>query len=225
MDKKASLEIRLSTEERRQLEELISKGSSPYRAKTRARILLMAAEFDESNSDSTLSRTRVNRSIAYALQVTAQTVRIIREHYLDGGLEATLYDKPIPGRPVKNNEEVERKLTMLASSAPPTGHKRWTLQLLADRMIEQGYVDHMSDTWVSEILIKTKSDFRPSKGYRPSKEETESKLIMLARSEPPAGYERWTQKLLADRMVELGYVNHMSVTWVRKTLKKANCDY
>lgn len=54
--------------------------------------------------------------------------------------------------------------------------------------------------------------------------EAEAKLVMLACSEPPQGRSHWTLQLLADRMVALGYTEHISDTWVLKLLKKTNCD-
>jgi hypothetical protein len=69
-------------------------------------------------------------------------------------MAAALYDQPRAGRPVEIDGEAEAKLTMLACSAPPEGHQRWTLQLLADRMVELGYVEHIFDTWVMKRLKK-----------------------------------------------------------------------
>ncbi len=53
--------------------------------------------------------------------------------------------------------------------------------------------------------------------------EAEAKLVMLACSEPPDGRSHWTLQLLADRMIALGYAEHLSDTWVLKLLKKTNC--
>lgn len=151
-------EIRLSTEERRQLKELVSKGVSPARVQTRARVLLMAAEYSVSSRGGTRRRTNSNQAIGEALQISGRTVSRIRQRFLDGGLEAALYDHGRPGRPVEIDGEAEAKLVMLACSAPPEGRKHWTLQLLADRMVELGYVEHISDTWVMKRLKKTNCD-------------------------------------------------------------------
>jgi len=72
-------------------------------------------------------------------------------------VQAALYDKPRGGRPPVVDGEAEAKLVMLACSSPPEGRSKWTLQLLADRMVELGYVPHISDTWVSKRLKKTSS--------------------------------------------------------------------
>jgi hypothetical protein len=82
----------------------------------------------------------------------------VRRAFIEGGLDAALYDKPRVGRPPVIDGEAEAKLVMLACSSPPQGRSRWTLQLLADRMVELGYVPHISDTWVGKRLKKTLSN-------------------------------------------------------------------
>ena len=68
-----------------------------------------------------------------------------------------LCDRPRPGAEPKFTGETEAQLTLLACSAPPEGAARWTLRLLANRMIELGYVDYISHVTVREILKKTRS--------------------------------------------------------------------
>lgn len=151
-------EIRLSTEERRQLKEIIRKGAHPARVQTRARILLMAAERSVSSRGGAYRRSNSNQAIAESLQLSARTVSRVRQDFVQGGLEKALYDQPRPGRPVELDGEVEAKLLMLACSHPPEGRSHWTLQLLADRMIALGYAEHMSDTWVMKRLKKANCD-------------------------------------------------------------------
>ena len=81
----------------------------------------------------------------------------MRRRFLTGGLPSALYDKGWPGAKPKFTGEVEAKLTMLACSDPPDGAARWTLRLLADRMVELGYVDSISHVTVRELLKKTNS--------------------------------------------------------------------
>lgn len=152
---KTAPEIRLSSEERRQLKEIISKGVSPARVQARARILLMAAERSVSSRGGNRRRTNSNQAIGEALQLSARTVSRVRQRFLEGGLKAALYEQARGGRPVEIDGRAEAKLTMLACSDPPEGQKRWTLQLLADRMVALGYVEHISDTWVMKLLKKT----------------------------------------------------------------------
>jgi hypothetical protein len=152
---KVAPEIRLTTEERRQLKEIVRKGAQPARIQTRARILLMAAERREGGR---YRRSNSNLAIAESLQLSARTVSRVRQAFVRGGLALALYDQPRPGRPVELDGEVEAKLLMLACSDPPEGRSRWTLQLLADRMIALGYAEHLSDTWVMERLKKANCD-------------------------------------------------------------------
>jgi transposase len=155
---KVAPEIRLTTEERRQLKEIVGKGAHPARVQTRARILLMAAERSVSSKGRAYRRTNSNLTIAESLQLSARTVSRVRQAFVKGGLEAALYDQQRPGRPVELDGEVEAKLLMLACSDPPEGRSRWTLQLLADRMVALGYAEHLSDTWVMERLKKANCD-------------------------------------------------------------------
>lgn len=155
---KVAPEIRLTTEERRQLKEMVSKGAHPARVQTRARILLMAAERSGSSQGGAYRRTNSNLTIAESLQLSARTVSRVRQAFVKGGLEAALYDQHRPGRPVELDGGVEAKLLMLACSDPPEGRSRWTLQLLADRMVALGYAEHLSDTWVMERLKKANCD-------------------------------------------------------------------
>jgi hypothetical protein len=81
----------------------------------------------------------------------------MRRRYNAGGLPLALNDKGWPGAVPKLTGEVEAKLTMLACSEPPAGHARWTLRLLADQMVELGYIDEVSHVTVREWLKKTNS--------------------------------------------------------------------
>lgn len=148
-------EIRLTVEERRKLKDLISKGVSPARVQTRARILLMAAERSVGSRGGERRRTNSNLNIAEILGCGKRMVSNTRQRFVAGGLEAALYEKPRSGRPVEIDGEAEAKLFMLACSKPPEGYSHWTLQLLADRMVELEYVPHISDTAVHQRLKKT----------------------------------------------------------------------
>jgi transposase len=152
---KVAPEIRLSKEERTQLKELISKGVSPARVQTRARVLLAAAERSVSSGGRERRRSHSNQEIGAWLGLSGRTVSRIRQRFLQGGLDAALKEQPRSGRPVELDGEVEARLVMLACSGPPEGRKRWTLQLLADQMVALEYVEHVSDTWVHARLKKT----------------------------------------------------------------------
>ena len=141
--------IELTEEERTELEQLIHSGTAPARTNTRARILLL--------SDRSQGQQRTDRDVAEAVLCCKGTVVRIRQKFLDDGMSEALYDKGWPGAPPKFTGEIEAKLTVLACSDPPEGAARWTLRLLAERMIELEYVDYISHVTVGELLKKTKS--------------------------------------------------------------------
>lgn len=141
--------IELTEEQRTQLEQLIRTGDALARSNTRARILLL--------SDRSQGQKRTDQEVADAVMCSHSTVGNVRRRFLAGGLQTALYDKGWPGAKPKFTGEVEAKLTMLACSKPPEGAARWTLRLLADQMIELGYVDTISHVTVGELLKKTNS--------------------------------------------------------------------
>ncbi len=160
---KTAPEIRLTTQDRAKLKKLISTGTSPARIQARARILLMAAERSVGSRGGERRRSNSNLAISEAVQVSDKTVARVRQRYVEGGLEAALYERPRTGRPPRITGEVEAKLVMLACSSPPEGRGRWTLQLLADKMVELGYIDTISDVGVMKKLKKTGLDLGQSR--------------------------------------------------------------
>ncbi len=137
--------IQLSGEQRAELEALIRTGKAAARVQTRTRILLLSQE------------GKSEAEIVQALHTSPATVQKTRRHFRLEGLHRALYDKPRPGRPPRITGEVEAKLSMLACSTPPQGRERWTLQLLADKMVELQYIDTISDQAVHYTLKKTNS--------------------------------------------------------------------
>ena len=90
--------------------------------------------------------------------VSAGAVNVIKKRYFSGGLETALYDRPRTGRPVtKMTGDVEAHLIALACSDAPEGHDRWTLRLLADRLVELELVESISHVAVGKTLKKTNS--------------------------------------------------------------------
>ena len=138
--------VHLSKEDRQELETLIHSGESSARAQTRARILLL--------TDENQKKKKGTKEIASALLCSMPTITNIRKKFSEGGLENALYDKPRPGAVPKITGEIEAQLTMLACSAPPEGRARWTLQLLADKLVELKLVDSISDVAVMHRLKK-----------------------------------------------------------------------
>jgi len=160
---KTTPDIRLSKEEREQLRNIVRAGKHAARVQTRARILLLAAERSISSRGGRRRRSNSNRTIGEDLLVSARTVSRVRQRYLAGGLKAALGERERSGRPTEIDGEAEAKLVMLACSEPLTGRSRWTLQLLADRMVILGYTEHISDTWVLKLLKKTNCDLGRSR--------------------------------------------------------------
>ena len=113
---------------------------------TKARILLLA--------DYSVGEHRKDAEIVSALGTSICTVLRTRKQFCEQGLEAALYDKPRSGKPPKITGDIEAKLTMLACSAPPDGCSRWTLRLLADKLIELEYIDQISTVAVHKRLKK-----------------------------------------------------------------------
>src|SRR5919108_3831011 len=140
--------VTLEAEERALLEELVTKGTAAARKLTHARILLKADQGPHGPAwtDATISE---------ALDVSHATVERVRQRFVEEGLAAALARRARPRRPRKLFGEQEAHLIALACSAPPAGHERWSLRLLAGRMVELEYVEAVSHEAVRQILKKT----------------------------------------------------------------------
>ena len=137
----------LTAAEQEQLRHLISKRKSPAKQVVRAQLLMAIAE-------NGLNRTDKEAAALYG--TTTRSIERLRKCCCEDGLEAALAGKKREVfREKKLTGEVEAKLTMLACSAPVAGHVHWTLQLLAERMVELHYIDAISHTSVGTLLKKT----------------------------------------------------------------------
>lgn len=141
--------VHLTNEQRAQLEALLHAGTAPARTQTRARILLL--------TDRNQPRRWSDAEVAAAILCNKNTVGNMRRGFRQEGLDAALYDKPRPGAKPKITGDVEAHLTLLACSSPPEGRQRWTLQLLADKLVELQLVDSISDVAVMHRLKQTSS--------------------------------------------------------------------
>jgi transposase len=137
--------VALTNEERQQLLTLLRKGKGAARKVCRAQILLQA---DEGASDAVA---------AAALHVGVATVERTRKRFVEEGMEAALTERRRPGGQPKLHGKDEAFLIATACSAPPRGRQRWALQLLADRLVEVGIIDSISDDTVGRTLKKTRS--------------------------------------------------------------------
>jgi transposase len=104
--------------------------------------------------DETQTKKKTNKEIASALLCSLPTLTNIRRKFVEGGLDNALYDRPRPGQKPKITGEIEAQLIMLACSTPPAGKARWTLQMLADKLVELKLVDRLSDVAVMHRLKK-----------------------------------------------------------------------
>lgn len=144
--------VELTADERDHLRDFVRRGKQSARRITRARILLLADE------------GRTDEQIWTALQIGKCTVERTRQRFVEEGLEAALSERPRPGQPRKLNGKQEALLVALACSDPPKGRQKWTMQLLADRLVELKVVDSIADETVRRVLKKTMS----SRGRRSS---------------------------------------------------------
>ncbi len=142
----------LTQAEREQLKSLIAAGTAPTRKLTHARILLKA---DQSSPE---GPGWVDEAIADAVETSQPTVSRVRKQYFEEGLEAALNRRP-PNREYhrKLDGEQEARLLALACSEPPEGRGRWSLRLLADRLVELEIVEEVSYQTVGRVLKKTLS--------------------------------------------------------------------
>jgi transposase len=143
MPKKKYL-VDLSTEERESLRQLVRRGRHSSRKVTRARILLLASD------------GATDEQIVAALKTGFATVERTRKRFVEEGL-GCLTERSRRGQAPKLTGRQEAHLIAVACSAPPTGRARWTLQLLADKVVELKFADSIARETVRQVLKKTNS--------------------------------------------------------------------
>jgi transposase len=143
--------VSLSPAERAELLQLISTGTAAARTLAHARILLKADSPPEQSGP-------YDADIAAAVEVSVNTVERVRQRFVEEGLQAALVPKrPTEARPTKLDGRGEARLIAEICSPPPDGRPRWTLQLLADRLVELQVVEAISYETVRRTLKKTSS--------------------------------------------------------------------
>jgi transposase len=135
--------VDLTEEERAYLLDFIKSGKHSARKLNRARILLLAGE------------GKADSEIAAVLHTGSSTVQRTRQRFVEGNLDGALNERPRLGRQKKLDEKGEAVLEALAHSKPPHVRKRWTLQLLADRLVELKVVDRISYETVRQEVKKS----------------------------------------------------------------------
>lgn len=142
--------VRLSAEERKTLKKLLTSGRGSGRLFTRVRILLKADQSDEGPA-------WPDEKISEAFDVTVQTIEKVRKQLVEEGFEAVLSRHPYRQKVSRKkiDGDVEAHLIALCCGDPPEGRVRWTLRLLADKVMELGYIDSISYEAVRQTLKKT----------------------------------------------------------------------
>ncbi|MBW4608042.1 MAG: helix-turn-helix domain-containing protein [Hassallia sp. WJT32-NPBG1] len=135
--------VNLSDLEVDKLRSLIKTGKSKARSITRAHILLMASDGE------------TDRAMAECLRVHVSTVERTRARYVEGGIELAVQDRPHPPKQRKLDGHQEAFLIATACSKAPEGRNRWTMQLLAERIVSLNIVDSVSKETVRSYLKKT----------------------------------------------------------------------
>lgn len=136
--------IQLSASERARLENFIGSGQALARHLKHAHVLLKLAE------------GWPNCQVAQTFTLSEKTVINLRQRFLQEGVEGCLKDKPRSGAPSKINGDVKAVIVATACSPAPDGHARWTLRMLAERLVELAVVEDISHESVRDILKKTK---------------------------------------------------------------------
>jgi transposase len=143
--------VTLTDEERERLQAVLSRGKTAARRLTHARILLKADMVGDGPGWK-------DDRIAEALEVGRATIERVRKQFVEEGLDAALERRPSRREyRRKLDGDGEAHLIALACQEPPEGRSRWTLQLLADRMVALEYVDEISYQTVRRTLKKTRS--------------------------------------------------------------------
>lgn len=140
----------LTEQERESLEGLLAAGRAASRELTHARVLLKADRGLQGEG-------WADDEIAEAVEVSRPTIERIRRRYATEGLEGALKPRRTRVYQRKVDGYQEAHLIALACSAPPAGQQRWTLRLLADKLVELAYIDTVSYETVRQVLKKTNS--------------------------------------------------------------------
>ena len=137
--------VELNESYRTHLKQMASRGETSARKVNRALVLLKAHD------------GLIVRDIASGLLISASTVGRVRTQYVQEGLDSALIERPRPGQRRKLDGRQEAHLVAIACSDAPEGHTHWTLQLLADKVVQMGFAESISLETVRQILKKTDS--------------------------------------------------------------------
>jgi hypothetical protein len=144
--------VTLTKEEREELMSILSKGKHSPLQYRNACILLNCDE-------GKFGQKITNEQIAQVLQINSKTIERLKERFVVEGFESCLDRKPYPEvKELKADGDFEAHLIALSCSKAPEGYVRWSLRMLADKMVELKYVEEVSHETVRQVLKKTKSN-------------------------------------------------------------------
>lgn len=142
--------VTLTANEREQLQAIMGKGKHSSLQFRNACILLNCDEGEQGQKAS-------NEQIAQILQITTKTVERLKQRFVEQGFEACMDRKPYPEiKEIKTDGDFEAHLVAISCSKAPAGYARWSLRMLADKMVELNYADSVSHETVRQVLKKTK---------------------------------------------------------------------
>jgi transposase len=142
--------VTLTANEREQLQAIMVKGKHSSLQFRNACILLNCDEGEQGQKAS-------NGQIAQILQITTKTVERLKQRFVEEGFEACMDRKPYPEiKEIKTDGDFEAHLVAISCSKAPAGYARWSLRMLADKMVELNYADSISHETVRQVLKKTK---------------------------------------------------------------------
>jgi transposase len=137
--------VTLTDEERDRLAGLARKRTASVRMVRRAQAMLLAAE------------DKTDEEIAEQVRMSVTTLERLRRRFVEEGLEASLRERPRPGARPKLGPKEQAFVVALACTKPPEGRHRWTMQLLADRVVELELVPDISDEAIRRLLKRMRS--------------------------------------------------------------------
>jgi len=146
----ARYKVTLTDYEREELHKLIQKGGKGYWIR-HAQILLKLDQIPD-NEEWTYDRIKA------AYNTSHNAIADLARRFVFDGLEAALGRKKQENRHRKVTGEVEAQICAIMCSDPPEGKSKWTLQMVADKLIVLGVVDYITDSTICEVLKKTKSN-------------------------------------------------------------------
>ncbi len=141
--------VTLTTEEREQLNAIISKG---YHSAQQFRTAYILLNCDEGEYGEKI----INEQVSSVLKISMRMIDRVKQRFVEEGFEVCLDRKPMSKTKTKKADgELEAHLIALSCSRAPTGFSRWSLRMLADRLVEMEYVKSISHETIRRVLKKT----------------------------------------------------------------------